>query len=67
MRERAARGTWRGFLVRMLRAIESRRQLAAMDDRMLSDIGLSRADALHEADRRSWDLAPRRRDRDGRA
>ncbi|WP_255575049.1 DUF1127 domain-containing protein [Caldovatus aquaticus] len=51
----------------MLRAIESRRQLAAMDDRMLSDIGLSRADALHEADRRSWDLAPRRRDRDGRA
>lgn len=61
-----ARGAWLGFLLRMVRAIESRRQLAAMDDRMLSDIGISRADALREAGRRPWDLAPPRPDWDGR-
>lgn len=61
-----ARGAWPGFLLRMVRAIESRRQLAAMDDRMLSDIGISRADALREAGRRPWDLAPPRPDWDGR-
>lgn len=40
----------------MLRAIATRRQLAAMDDRMLQDIGISRADALREADRLPWDV-----------
>jgi uncharacterized protein YjiS (DUF1127 family) len=29
-----------------------------MDDRMLSDIGLSRAQATHEASRRFWDIEP---------
>jgi uncharacterized protein YjiS (DUF1127 family) len=40
----------------MLRAVATRRDLAAMDDRMLSDIGLSRVDALREAERLPWDL-----------
>ena len=43
----------------MLRAIWTRRQLAEMDDRMLRDIGISRVDALREADRLPWDLTPR--------
>jgi len=43
----------------MLRAIWTRRQLAEMDDRMLRDIGISRVDALQEADRLPWDLTPR--------
>ena len=32
-----------------------RRALAALDDHMLKDIGLSRADARQEADRPFWD------------
>ena len=43
----------------MWRAIQTRRQLAEMDDRMLRDIGISRADALHEAERAPWDLTRR--------
>jgi len=59
-RQPAADG-WAPWLARMLRAVRTRRDLAAMDDRMLADIGLSRADALREAGRRPWDLAERRR------
>lgn len=36
-----------------------RRHLAALDDRMLKDIGLSRATAEKEANRRFWDLPER--------
>jgi uncharacterized protein YjiS (DUF1127 family) len=43
----------------MLRAAITRRQLAHMDDRMLKDIGISRLDALTEADRLPWDLTRR--------
>ena len=43
----------------MLRAAITRRQLAQMDDRMLKDIGISRLDALSEADRLPWDLTGR--------
>lgn len=43
----------------MLQAIRTRRQLAGMDDRMLRDIGISRVDALREAERLPWDLTPR--------
>jgi uncharacterized protein YjiS (DUF1127 family) len=46
------------FFSRMAEAIETRRQLAGMDDRMLSDIGISRADALAEYERAPWDLGP---------
>lgn len=45
----------------MLRAIATRRQLADLDPRGLADLGLSRADALAEAARAPWDVAPRRR------
>lgn len=60
------RGAWGAWLARMLRAVETRRQLAAMDDRTLADIGISRADAVREAARAPWDLGetkptPRRR------
>ena len=43
----------------MFRALQTRRQLAGMDDRMLRDIGISRVDALREADRLPWDLTPK--------
>lgn len=48
-------------LRRAIRAAESRRQLAQLDDRMLADIGLGRAEAVAEAERAPWDLSPRRR------
>ncbi|BDG71217.1 DUF1127 domain-containing protein [Roseomonas fluvialis] len=58
----AARGNgWLVPLHRVLQAIETRRQLAEMDRRMLADIGISRSEALEEARRAPWDLAPRRR------
>ena len=38
-----------------------RRQLAALDDRMLSDVGLSHADVDRETSRRFWDTEIRRR------
>jgi uncharacterized protein YjiS (DUF1127 family) len=44
-----------------LHAWRTRTQLARLDDRMLSDIGISRAEALAEADRAPWDFAARRR------
>ena len=47
------------FLSGMAQAIATRRQLAEMDDRMLSDIGISRADALAEFSRAPWDCGPR--------
>ncbi len=42
IRDEAVRGTaWLDWLRRVLQAVESRRHLAEMDDRMLSDIGIS--------------------------
>ena len=35
------------------------RELSQLDDRLLADIGISRADALAEADRAPWDVEPR--------
>ena len=52
---------WMHAAFRVFQAIESRRLLAEMDDRMLSDIGISRGDADHEANRAPWDLTPSRR------
>jgi len=52
---------WITWLRRALQAIESRRKLAEMDRRMLSDIGVTRSQALEEAARAPWDLAPWRR------
>lgn len=56
---RVPAGGWLGWLATTLRTIETRRHLARMDDRMLKDIGLTRAEALEEAGRAPWDLAPR--------
>ena len=36
-----------------------RRHLASLDDRMLRDIGFSRADVELEIDRPFWDVVPR--------
>jgi len=47
------------WLGEVMRAIETRRRLAQMDDRMLKDIGISRTEALEEAKRAPWDFAPR--------
>jgi uncharacterized protein YjiS (DUF1127 family) len=38
----------------------SRRELVGLDDHMLADIGLTRGDALREADRFPWEAGPRR-------
>ena len=38
-----------------------RRQLASLDNRMLSDIGFSRADVAREIDRPFWDVGQRGR------
>lgn len=56
---RAKRGGWLAWMAHCLRAIETRRHLAEMDDRMLKDIGITRVDALREAGRAPWDLTPR--------
>lgn len=51
-----------GMLIqRLLRWQELRRQrreLLRLDDRMLSDLGISRADAWREAHRPFWDDSP---------
>ena len=47
----------RSLLVRleaMRERARQRRQLAMLDDRMLKDIGLSRADVAREADKPVW-------------
>jgi len=45
----------------MLRARRTRQMLGEMDDRMLSDIGVGRGDALMESSRSMWDLEQRLR------
>ena len=59
-------GPWRRVSARvrrhlrlMLLAARTRRLLAQMDERMLLDIGISRAQARTEAARWPWDLARR--------
>ncbi|WP_298283491.1 DUF1127 domain-containing protein [Acidocella sp.] len=49
----------RTHLALMAACARGRQALAGMDARMLSDIGLSRAEALEEARRPFWDLAER--------
>ena len=53
---RAIRIATEGWVVK--RTVDT---LHYLDDRMLKDIGLSRADALAEAARAPWDLGPPRR------
>ncbi len=42
-------------------AVVTRRELRDLEPRLLADIGLTRAEALTEAARAPWDLAPPRR------
>ena len=52
------RPAFRRFWSVILRAIglrRSRRQLSALDDHMLADIGVTRRDAMAEAQRPVWD------------
>jgi uncharacterized protein YjiS (DUF1127 family) len=46
---------WRGMLAARADAV-TRRQLQALDDHELSDIGISRAQANFEATRAAWNL-----------
>jgi uncharacterized protein YjiS (DUF1127 family) len=51
--------TGRRFTIRLFEAFDVWRQrqaLLALNDRMLMDIGISRADAFREATRHLWDL-----------
>lgn len=53
----AARLAWRRFRLAYavaLRDAVSRRDLRRLDDRMLADIGVSRAQVPHESARRPW-------------
>lgn len=43
-------------LAEMHRAHRTRKLLAEMDDRLLSDIGIGRSEALTEASRAPWDI-----------
>lgn len=52
----------RNTLALWIETARTRRALAALDDRMLTDIGLTRAQANVEAKRWFWDCAPRRQD-----
>ena len=45
-------------LFNLLAVRRSRQSLAALDDHMLRDIGISREQAQAEADRAAWDVAP---------
>ncbi len=49
------------FAVAAHRAAVSRHQLREMDDRMLQDLGISRAQAEFEASRLPWHLRPTRK------
>ncbi|SHK51543.1 protein of unknown function [Roseomonas rosea] len=50
---------WLAMVARMARAIEERRILATLDDRMLADIGINRLEAERETARVPWDLERR--------
>jgi uncharacterized protein YjiS (DUF1127 family) len=47
-------GGLRGLIAEWLHRIESRRDLAALSDRELRDIGITRVDALTEAEKPFW-------------
>lgn len=57
--DRVQRRGGKGIFARISAAFElaaQRRQLAALDDALLEDIGLSRGDARREAARAPWDV-----------
>lgn len=57
--DRVERRGGRGLIARLRDALDlaaQRRQLAALDDALLADIGLNRQQALNEAARPAWDV-----------
>jgi uncharacterized protein YjiS (DUF1127 family) len=58
-------GFWRATR-KAARALSTRQSLAEMDDRMLADLGISRAQAQFELSRSAWHLAAHQAKRDGR-
>ena len=53
-RQRHQPGFWAGLRI-MANLARQRRDLADLDDHLLRDIGITRSDALKEADRLPWD------------
>ena len=51
-------GAMTGWVRRCSVARSTRRALTELDDRLLADAGLSRGEALHEAERPFWDHRP---------
>ena len=49
-------GNWTRAWAAMVRNARTRRELKSMDDRMLADIGIDRAQARVEADRMPWEF-----------
>lgn len=47
------------LILTWMEVARQRRHLASLDDRMLRDIGFSRADVEREVDRAFWDVGPR--------
>lgn len=47
-------------LLTHLQVAQERRHLASLDEHMLRDIGISRADAMAESGRSFWDIPPDR-------
>jgi uncharacterized protein YjiS (DUF1127 family) len=58
-------GFWRATR-KVARALSTRQNLAEMDDRMLADLGISRAQAQFELSRSAWHVAAHQARRDGR-
>ncbi len=54
-------------VVRVFQVAEQRRKLAQLDERALSDIGITRSQAEFEAGRAPWDLPARNTERDASA
>ena len=54
-KRRPAQSGQPGFWVQFFEVWRSRRALAALDERLLRDIGITRNQALQEADRWRWD------------
>ncbi len=54
---------WPALIRRMFQIVESRQDLQELDERMLRDVGITRQEALAEANRAPWDLTPYRKPR----
>ncbi len=44
------------YFLNCLNVARQRRQLLALDERKLKDVGISRTDAIREANRQFWDI-----------